>query len=100
LREGIANMANEVCAELIIHGRVQGVFFRASTRTEAEKLGLNGWVKNLPLMRVEAVLQGPEDLVKQAIDWCHKGPPGAKVTRVEVKWDSPRNDLEGFQIRY
>lgn len=93
-------MAKEVCAELIIHGRVQGVFFRASTRAEAESLGLKGWVKNLPLMRVEAVLQGPEDKVKQAIEWCHQGPPGAKVTRVEVKWDSPRNDLNEFQIRY
>ncbi len=93
-------MAKEVCAELIIHGRVQGVFFRASTRAEAESLGLTGWVKNLPLMRVEAVLQGPEDKVKQAIDWCHGGPPGAKVTRVEVKWDSPRSDLKEFQIRY
>jgi acylphosphatase len=93
-------MANEVRAELIIHGRVQGVFFRASTRAEAESLGLKGWVKNLPLMRVEAILQGPEDKVKQAIEWCHQGPPGAKVIRVEVKWDSPRSDLKEFQIRY
>lgn len=93
-------MAKEVRAELIIHGRVQGVFFRASTRAEAESLSLKGWVKNLPLMRVEAVLQGPEEKVKQAIEWCQKGPPGAKVTRVEVKWDSPRSDLNGFQIRY
>lgn len=93
-------MANQVRAELIIHGRVQGVFFRASTRDEAERLGLKGWVKNLPLMRVEAVLQGPEDKVKEAIQWCQQGPPGAKVTRVEVKWDSPRGDLTGFQIRY
>lgn len=93
-------MTQEVCAELIIHGRVQGVFFRASTRSEAERLGLSGWVKNLPLMRVEAVLQGPEDKVKQAIDWCRQGPPGAQVTRVDVKWDSPRSDLKEFQIRY
>ncbi|KMY66824.1 acylphosphatase [Desulfocarbo indianensis] len=93
-------MADQVRAELIIHGRVQGVFFRASTRDEAERLGLKGWVKNLPLMRVEAVLQGPEDRVKQAIQWCQQGPPGAKVTRVEVKWDAPRGDLTGFQIRY
>jgi len=93
-------MADQVRAELIIHGRVQGVFFRASTRDEAERLGLKGWVKNLPLMRVEAVLQGPEDKVKEAIQWCQQGPPGAKVTRVEVKWDSPRGDLADFQIRY
>ena len=93
-------MSEEVCAELIIHGRVQGVFFRASTRSEAERLGLKGWVKNLPLMRVEAILQGPEDKVKQAIDWCRQGPPGAHVTRVDIKWDSPRSDLKEFQIRY
>ena len=93
-------MAEHVYAELIIHGRVQGVCFRAATRSEAERLGLSGWVKNLPLMRVEAILQGPEPKVKQVIDWCHSGPPGAKVTRVEVKWDSPRSDLKEFQIRY
>jgi acylphosphatase len=93
-------MASEVRAELIIHGRVQGVFFRASTRSIAENLGLTGWVKNLPLMRVEAILQGPENKVKEAIAWCHEGPPGAKVTRVEVKWDSPRSDLKEFQVRY
>jgi acylphosphatase len=96
----MAGMAEEVRAELIIHGRVQGVCFRAYTRSQAESLGLKGWVKNLPLMRVEAILQGPEDKVQQAIDWCHQGPPGAKVTRVEVKWDSPRNDIAEFQVRY
>ncbi len=93
-------MSEEVRAELIIHGRVQGVFFRASTRQTAESLGLKGWVRNLPLMRVEAVFQGPEDKVKEAIDWCHQGPPGARVTRVEVKWDTPRSDLQGFEVRY
>lgn len=93
-------MAEEVRAELIIHGRVQGVFFRASTRQTAESLGLKGWVRNLPLMRVEAVFQGPEEKVKEAIDWCHQGPPGARVTRVEVKWDAPHSDLQGFEVRY
>ncbi len=87
-------------ARLLIHGRVQGVFFRASTREKARELGLKGWVRNLPLMRVEAVLQGPRDKVEQAIEWCHQGPPGALVRRVEVTWDDPDPELADFSIRY
>jgi acylphosphatase len=87
-------------ANLIIHGKVQGVFFRASTRQKAEDLGLAGWVRNLPLMRVEAVLQGPREMVEQCIEWCRQGPPGSKVTRVEVKWYDPESDMAGFEVHY
>lgn len=87
-------------AELIIKGKVQGVFFRASTRQKAEDLGLNGWVRNLPLMRVEAVFQGEEQAIEKAIAWCHQGPPGAMVREVKVSWTSPEPGLAGFSVRY
>ncbi len=91
---------DETRARLLIHGRVQGVFFRASTQQKARELGLKGWVRNLPLMRVEAELQGPRDKVEQAIAWCHQGPPGALVRRVEVRWDDPDPAFTDFSIRY
>ncbi len=87
-------------AELIIKGRVQGVFFRASTRQKADDLGLAGWVRNLPLMRVEAVFQGPEEAVEQAITWCWQGPPGAQVQDIRVSWTTPEAGLRGFTVRY
>jgi len=87
-------------ANLIIHGKVQGVFFRASTQDKCQALGLSGWVRNLPLMRVEAEMQGPEERVREAIAWCHQGPAGAKVTRVEVNWREPMADESGFEVRY
>lgn len=89
-----------VRAELIIKGRVQGVFFRASTRQKAEELGLSGFVRNLPLMRVEVVLQGSKDTIEQAIAWCRQGPPGARVSDVRISWTTPHSDMAGFEIRH
>jgi acylphosphatase len=93
-------MAEEVRANLIIHGRVQGVFFRASTRDMAVPLGLKGFVRNLPLMRVEAEFQGPREAVEKAIEWCHQGPPSALVRKVEVRWLPPTDEYHDFSIRY
>ena len=69
-------------AHLIIEGRVQGVFFRDSTRREAIKLGLKGWVKNRFDGSVEVVAEGPMGKVEQLIQWSHHGPPSARVTRL------------------
>lgn len=91
---------DEVKATLLIKGRVQGVFFRAHTRDLAESLGLKGWVRNLPLRRVEAVFQGPREKVEQAIAWCHQGPPAALVSEVAVSWGDPDPDVTIFEIRY
>jgi acylphosphatase len=85
---------------LIIEGLVQGVFFRASTRDTAINLGLTGWVRNLADGRVEAVFEGDEDQVKKAVKWCHKGPPGAVVTKVEETWLEYTGEFNGFEIRY
>ena len=89
-----------ISAHLYIYGRVQGVFFRASTRRIALKLGLKGFVRNLPDGRVEAYFEGEEERVREAVDWCHHGPPGARVERVRVQWEEYRGDLKGFEIRY
>ena len=64
-------------AMVLIKGKVQGVWYRASTKEQADRLGLSGWVRNLPLRRVEAVFQGPKDKVEQALQWCWQGPSGA-----------------------
>ncbi len=85
---------------LIIRGIVQGVFFRASTREMAVRLGLKGWVRNLPDGNVEAVFEGPADKLQQAVQWCRKGPPGARVTNVEEKWSAWTGEFDGFEIRY
>jgi len=59
---------------VIISGRVQGVWFRASAKQTAEQLGLTGWVRNTADGNVEAIFEGEEDIVKEMIDWCHCGP--------------------------
>ncbi|MFQ6117721.1 MAG: acylphosphatase [Candidatus Bipolaricaulia bacterium] len=87
-------------AHLLISGRVQGVFYRANTRDEARRLGLTGWVRNLPDGRVEAVVEGVEERIKELIDWCHQGPPGALVRGVEVGWEDYQGEFAGFEIRY
>lgn len=91
---------DEVKATLLIKGRVQGVYFRAHTQEQALKLGLKGYVRNLPLRRVEAVFVGPREPVEQAIAWCHQGPPRAEVSEVSVSWADPDQQFQGFEIRY
>ncbi|MBI4850112.1 MAG: acylphosphatase [Nitrospirae bacterium] len=85
---------------VIISGLVQGVFFRASTRDMAVTLGLKGWVRNLPDGNVEAVFEGPVEKLKQAVQWCRKGPSGASVIKVEEKWQEYSGKFRGFDIRY
>lgn len=69
---------------LVIHGRVQGVGFRASLAWEAQQLGVTGWVRNRRNGTVEAMIQGSDEAVANIIDWSRKGPPGAHVSRIEV----------------
>lgn len=69
---------------LRIHGRVQGVWFRESMRIEAERLQVAGWVRNTADGAVEAVVQGPSHAVDMLIAWAHKGPPLARVDRVDI----------------
>jgi len=87
-------------AHVFISGRVQGVFFRSETRHEARKHGLSGWVRNLPDDRVEAVFEGEEENVKKLLEFCRRGPPGARVTGADVTWESYSGEFRDFEIRY
>ena len=83
-----------------ISGRVQGVWFRAYTKEEADRLGIKGWVRNLPDGRVEAVFEGEEEKVDEMIRWCHIGSPHSKVTGVEVIEEPYQGEFYRFEIRY
>ena len=83
----------------IVHGLVQGVAFRASTRQQARRLGLRGWVRNCDDGTVEILAEGEPANVQHLVDWCQHGPPGARVTRVEVRWEAPGGNLEPFDVR-
>ena len=87
-------------AHLFIDGRVQGVFYRAFTREVAHALRLNGWVKNLADGRVEAVLEGEKQTIQQAIQKCYAGPPGARVSNIDVQWEDYSGAEDGFHINY
>jgi acylphosphatase len=86
-------------AHLFIEGRVQGVFYRSFTHEQAVGLGLDGWVRNLHDGRVEAVFEGPKELVEQVIAACQKGPPGARVSHMDISWEPPAGE-KGFEVRY
>lgn len=86
-----------VCKRIIVRGKVQGVFFRASTKDKADELGITGEVRNLPDGGVEVVACGSETQVQQLIEWCHAGPPRAKVEQVIVN-ELPEQQFEGFRI--
>lgn len=87
-------------AYVLVSGRVQGVWFRASTKEKAEQLGLNGWVKNTTNGDVEAVFEGEEPKVNEMIAWCHQGPPSAQVTKVKVSHESFSGEYKEFFVRY
>ncbi len=87
-------------AHIWVSGRVQGVYYRATTCDVAKRLRLTGWVRNLPDGRVEIVAEGPEDALKALIDWCWEGPPLARVEDVEVKWEEPTGEYDDFRVRY
>jgi len=89
-----------VRAHIFVSGRVQGVFFRTETKYKANELGVTGWIQNLPDGRVEAVLEGEEKTVKEIIEFCKQGPPGTKVSNVDVIWESYSGEFRNFEIRY
>jgi acylphosphatase len=94
------NEADQVRAHIHVSGLVQGVYFRYSTREEARKLGVHGWVRNTDDERVEAVFEGPRAAVEQMIKWCHQGPPAARVEDVVVTWEAPTGEESGFYTRH
>ncbi|MCB9689853.1 MAG: acylphosphatase [Alphaproteobacteria bacterium] len=87
-----------VRAHVVVHGRVQGVSYRAYAQQQAVRLGLRGWIRNAKDGTVEAVFEGSKEPVEAIVAWCHRGSPLAQVTRVVVAWEDP--DGEGpFQVR-
>lgn len=81
-------------AHVWITGTVQNVNYRAATRDEAKRVGVNGWVKNLNDGRVEAVFEGNRAAVQRMVSWCYGGPANAEVESVEVTWEDA-TDREG-----
>lgn len=82
-----------------VEGLVQGVFFRATTRDVARRLGLAGWVRNLPDGRVEAVFEGDRASCVEAVEFMRTGRPPARVDRIETHWEDDEESLSRFEIR-
>ncbi len=93
-------MATNARAHVVISGRVQGVFFRTETQRAAQRLGVAGWVRNRPDGTVEALFEGPDQAVQQAVDWCWQGSPMANVSDVKIEWQAFAGEFENFSITY
>jgi len=86
-------------AHIIVEGRVQGVFYRASMKEMADIYGVKGWVRNLPSGEVEAMAEGDNNAIDNLVEWCRQGPPNAAVDHVWVDWETPKNEFKSFEIR-
>jgi acylphosphatase len=84
--------------QVIVKGRVQGVFFRASTQREARRLGLTGWVKNRSDGAVEITAEGEESSLRQLCMWAERGPSAARVDDVQIRWRAYSGDHPDFRI--
>ncbi|HOP85891.1 MAG TPA: acylphosphatase [Syntrophorhabdaceae bacterium] len=83
---------------IFVKGIVQGVFFRHFTSQQAKQLGIKGWVRNLPDGRVEMVCEGGEDSIEKIIAWSRRGPQGAVVEDIEVRYEEYKNEFTDFKI--
>ena len=93
-------MEEKVRAHVVIHGRVQGVFFRVETQRAAGRYNVSGWVRNKHDGTVEAVFEGEKARVDEILQWCHQGSPGAVVDRVDLEWEAYSGDSPNFEITY
>ena len=85
---------------LFVSGRVQGVFFRSETKNNADRHDVKGWVRNLPDGRVEAVFEGEKEAVKALIAFYKHGPSGARVTNIDLTWETYTGTFDKFKIKY
>jgi len=92
------DMTDRTRAHVYVTGRVQGVFYRASTRDAARERSVDGWVRNLDDGRVEAFFEGPTEAVEAMVEWCHEGSDRARVEDVDADYGEP-GGIEGFEIR-
>lgn len=88
-----------ICKRCLIEGRVQGVFYRATTQKQASRLGLTGWVRNLPDGSVEAAIQGEPKQVERMIGWLWEGPTYSHVTSVRC-YDEQPVDSDSFVVTH
>lgn len=91
-------MTDRTRAHVYVSGKVQGVYFRATTRDEARKHDIDGWVRNLDDGRVEAVFEGNETAVEAMIEFCHEGSSAARVEEVDATYEEPTGEAS-FSIR-
>jgi len=84
---------------LLISGRVQGVFFRASTKKTADRIGITGFVRNLADGRVEIIAEGDEQALQSFLQWCNRGPRAAHVENINLSTSSHQNEFDNFEIR-
>jgi acylphosphatase len=96
-QRNLPGMNNLRSVHLLVQGKVQGVFFRATAKEMAELLQLKGWVKNTPAGEVEIKAYGERERVQKFIDWCKKGPPRAVVTNVQVS-EMKEYSYDSFQV--
>jgi len=92
-------MTDRIRAHVYVSGRVQGVYYRATTRDTAQAAGVDGWVRNLDDGRVEAAFEGPGDVVREMVNWCETGSRAAEVDDVDVAYEAPEG-LDGFEVRW
>ena len=92
-------MAEPIRRRVVVRGEVQGVFFRDSTRKEAESRGVAGWVRNRDDGSVEARFEGSPNAVEAMIEWCRSGPTRAEVEDMDVILEEDPDALEGFEVR-
>ena len=85
-------------AEIVVRGRVQGVFFRQKTKKKADKLGLFGWVRNEEDGSVKILAEGEEEKIKELIKWLRVGPRFARVDEVKINWQSAQEEFSQFDI--
>jgi acylphosphatase len=90
---------SRVALHIRVSGQVQGVFFRAWTAERARELGVNGWVRNTPDGSVDGHLEGDKSAVQQLIEQLHRGPPSARVTKVDVEVAEPEGN-DRFEVRH
>lgn len=83
-----------------IRGRVQGVYFRQSTRAEAQRLNVVGWARNEADGTVTVVAEGPEPALQQLLAFLRQGPPGARVDQIETNWSAATGEFVNFHVRY
>lgn len=86
-------------AHLLISGRVQGVWYRDSTKRQADNLGLTGWVRNCESGQVELIAEGADAAIDKLISWCRTGPSMARVTDVRIDFDDYRGEFVGFRVK-